>query len=71
MGQSAETYRLWCITVCDLENLKNEEAMTSVGSQCHRKKINGTTILKRMSEIGYKDVQWIYQVLGMNGFELF
>ena len=24
--------------VCDLENLKNEEAMTRVGSQRHRKK---------------------------------
>jgi hypothetical protein len=33
--------------------------------------INGTIILKRISEIGYKDVQWIYQVLDMNGFELF
>ena len=28
-----ESYRLWCVTVCDLENLKNEEAMTRVGSQ--------------------------------------
>jgi len=33
-----EFYRLWCV-VCDLENLKNEEAMTRVGSQRHRKKI--------------------------------
>jgi hypothetical protein len=33
-----ESYRLWCIVVCDLENLKNEEAMTRVGSQRHRKK---------------------------------
>ena len=30
-----ESYRLWCIVVCDLENLKNEEAMTPVGSQHH------------------------------------
>jgi hypothetical protein len=30
-------YRLWCVVVCDLENLKNEEAMTRVGSQRHRK----------------------------------
>ena len=28
-----ESYRLWCVVVCDLENLKNEEAMTRVGSQ--------------------------------------
>jgi len=34
-----ESYRLWCVVVCDLENLKNEEAMTRVGSQRHRKKI--------------------------------
>ena len=32
-----ESYRLWCV-VCDLENLKNEEAMTRVGSQRHGKK---------------------------------
>jgi len=25
-----ESYRLWCVVVCDLENLKNEEAMASV-----------------------------------------
>ena len=33
-----ESHRLWCVVVCDLENLKNEEAMTRVGSQRHRKK---------------------------------
>ena len=33
-----ESYRLWCVIVCDLENFKNEEAMTRVGSQRHRKK---------------------------------
>ena len=31
-----ESYRLWCVVVSDLENLKNEEAMTRVGSQSHR-----------------------------------
>ena len=35
-----ESYRLWCVVVCDLENLKNEEAMTRVGSQRHSKKRN-------------------------------
>ena len=35
-----ESYRLWCVVVCDLENLKNEVAMTRVGSQRHRKKLN-------------------------------
>jgi hypothetical protein len=33
-----EFYRLCCVVVCDLENLKNEEAMTRLGSQHHRKK---------------------------------
>jgi len=35
-----EPYRLWCAVVCDLENLKNEEVMTRVGSQRHSKKKN-------------------------------
>ena len=35
-----ESYRLWCVVVCDLENLKNEEAMARVGSLRHRKKEN-------------------------------
>ena len=34
-----ESYRLWCVVVCDLENLKNEEVMTRVGSQRHKKKL--------------------------------
>ena len=33
-----ESYRLRCVVVCDLENLKNEEAMTLVASQRHNKK---------------------------------
>ena len=33
-----ESYRMWCVVVCDLENLKNEETMTRVGSQRHSKK---------------------------------
>jgi hypothetical protein len=32
-----ESYRLWCVIVCGLENLKNEEAMPRVESQRHRK----------------------------------
>jgi hypothetical protein len=34
-----ESYRLWCFVVCDLENLVNEEAMTCVGSQRHKKNL--------------------------------
>jgi hypothetical protein len=33
-----KSYRLLCVVVCDLENRKNEEAMTRVGSQRHSKK---------------------------------
>jgi len=33
-----ESYRLWCVVVCDKENLKIEEAMARVGPQRHRKK---------------------------------
>jgi len=33
-----ESYRLWCVVVCDPETSRNEEAMTRVGSQRHRKK---------------------------------
>ena len=35
-----ESYRLWCVALCDLENLKNEKAMTRVGSQRHSKNKN-------------------------------
>jgi len=34
-----ESYRLWCVVVCDLENLKNEEPMTRVVSQRHKNKL--------------------------------
>ena len=34
-----ESYRLCCVIVCNLENLVNEEAMTRVGSQSHKKYI--------------------------------
>jgi hypothetical protein len=35
-----ESYRLWCVVVCDLENLENEEAMTLVGFQHYRNNNN-------------------------------
>ena len=35
-----ESYRLWCVAVCDLENLMNEEAMARVGPQCPPPKKN-------------------------------
>jgi len=39
-----ESYRLWCVIVYDLENLVNEEAMTCVGLQRHKKKKNKKTL---------------------------
>jgi len=33
-----ESYQILYVVVCDLENIKNEEATTRVGSQRHRKK---------------------------------
>ena len=41
-----ESYRLWCVVVCDLENHVNEEAMTRVGSQRHRGKKGKVTPLE-------------------------
>jgi hypothetical protein len=38
-----ESYRLWCVVLSDLENLKNEEAMTRVGSQRHKKNLTVDT----------------------------
>jgi hypothetical protein len=40
-----ESYLLQCVVVCDLENLKNEEAMTRVGSQHHREKKNYSPLI--------------------------
>jgi hypothetical protein len=40
-----ESYRPWCVVVCDLETLKNEEVMTRVGSQRHRKRKKCNSIM--------------------------
>jgi hypothetical protein len=31
-----ESYRLWCVVVCDIETSRMRKAMTRVGSQRHR-----------------------------------
>jgi hypothetical protein len=55
---------MWCLVVCDLENLKDEEAMTCVGSQRHRGKKNHMYIVlesfemlrwRRMEKISWTD----------------
>jgi hypothetical protein len=45
-----KSYRLWCVVVCDIENLKNEEAMTRVGSQRHK---GGGEVHKLLGEFRY------------------
>jgi len=37
ISRQEDSYRLCCVVVCDLENLKNEDAMTRVVSQRHKK----------------------------------
>jgi len=46
-----ESYRLWCV-VCNLENLKNEEAMTRAGSQRHKKSVKSTTDFTERRKFG-------------------
>ena len=38
ISRPEESYRMWCVVVCDLENLKKEEALTRIGSRRHKKK---------------------------------
>jgi hypothetical protein len=61
-----ESYRLWCVVVYDLENLKNEKAMTRVGSQRHSKKY--ICILHReMLAFYFKITVWqMVQILDVN-----
>ena len=47
-----ESYRLWCVVVCDQKNLKNVVAMARVGPQRHREQ-NQTNILQKL--VGRKD----------------
>jgi len=60
-----ESYRLWCIVVCDLENLKNEEAMTPCWVAAPQEGGEGISIITSsefVSSRHYKEVQqlrWI------------
>jgi hypothetical protein len=36
ISRSEESYRLWCVNVCDLETSKNETALTHVGLLCQK-----------------------------------
>jgi len=49
-----ESYRLCSVVVCDLENLKNEEAMSRVGSQRHSTKKCNTNGIDRSTLPGIK-----------------
>jgi hypothetical protein len=53
INRPEESYRLWCVVVCDLENLKNEEAMTRVGSQRHlKKKVCVSGFIQNLIDLG-------------------
>ena len=41
-----ESYRLWCVVVCDQEKLKNEKAMARVEVTAPQEKIKGILLLK-------------------------
>jgi len=58
-----ESYQLWCVVVCDLENLKNEEAMTRVGSQCHSKKKPVVSFSKEVMILIHAKMILAYQVI--------
>jgi len=47
ISRPEESYGLWCVVACDLENLKNEEAMTRFGSQRHSKKKKKDRIINK------------------------
>ena len=51
-----ESWRLWCVVVCDLENLVNEEAITRVGSQRHSKK-KKTFYIANVFDANFKDFE--------------
>jgi hypothetical protein len=43
-----ESYRLWCVVVCDLENHVNEEALSHWGGGCRAKyEFNNVCIVTR------------------------
>jgi len=60
------SYRLWCVVVCDLENLKNEEAMTRVGSQRHSKKYINKYINPLNAELN--PICYLLALLGVHHF---
>jgi hypothetical protein len=38
-----QSYRLWCLVVCDLENLVNEEVMSIDGLLLHKNKMSDSS----------------------------
>ena len=55
-----ESYRLWCVVACDLENLKNKEAMAHLGSQRQSNKKKVVIILPTCfcNNVNYVTVIW-------------
>jgi hypothetical protein len=60
-----ESYRLWGVVVCDLETSKkkNEEAMTRVGLQRHRKKKVAVYTVLRLLMMDSKSVRNVWSSL--------
>ena len=68
-----ESYRLWCVVVCDLENLKNEEATSRFGSQRHNKKkilIRGNISFIHRREPQIAHIRELYSHLNFGLFSL-
>jgi hypothetical protein len=49
---------MWCVVVCDLENLKNQEAMIRVGSQRHNKNIKRQCLVDASCDLSYDIVHF-------------
>ena len=48
-----ESYRVWCVVVCDLEKLMNQEAMVRVGPQRHGGEDSQFVIDVSEQQLGY------------------
>jgi hypothetical protein len=71
--RSEESYRLWCVVVCDLENLKNEEAITRFGSQRYSKKKKKASVVASRQPHTYLKPEatlTVFELLIMSGVSL-
>jgi hypothetical protein len=57
-----ESYRLWCVVVCDLKTVVNEEVLVHSGGVAPKEKILGLTVELRNIEEGVVTPTTIYVV---------